>query len=151
MKKNTSKAIISAKRAAKTSRQPNQQPQNYQDLQHHIPSLLQLPEIESWEFLYPGSATDLRVEIPEFTCICPKTGLPDFAVIIIEYRPGKLCLELKSLKEYILAYRQLGIFHEHVVNRMLADCARSCQPISMKITGIFNSRGGIGTTAIATM
>lgn len=125
-------------------------PGSYENRQDHIPAM-DMPSIESWVFQYPESQTDLKVEIPEFTCICPKTGLPDFATIIIEYRPQKLCLELKSLKEYILFFRNVGIFHEHVVNRILKDCARSCKPESMKVTGIFNSRGGILTTAVATL
>jgi 7-cyano-7-deazaguanine reductase len=120
----------------------------YEGLQGHIPSL-ETPEIEVWDFQYPGSQTTLTVNIPEFTCICPKTGLPDFATICIEYVPNQVCLELKSLKEYILFFRDVGIFHEHVVNKMLQDCAKVCKPQSMKITGIFNSRGGIQTTAIA--
>jgi 7-cyano-7-deazaguanine reductase len=121
---------------------------SYEDRQNHIPAL-KMPKIEKWEFMYPNSATDLRIEVPEFTCVCPKTGLPDFATLIIEYRPAKYCLELKSLKEYLLAYRNLGIFHEHVVNKALNDCVKSITPKYMKITGIFNSRGGIQTTVTA--
>ena len=123
---------------------------SYEDRQHNIPTM-EMPEIERFEFMYPGSATDLRVDIPEFTCVCPKTGLPDFATLVIEYRPGQYCLELKSLKEYMMAFRNLGIFHEHVVNRVLRDCAAAVEPVSMKITGIFNARGGIQTTAVATL
>ena len=81
----------------------------YEDLQGHIPSL-KTPEIEVWEFQFPGSDTEITVNIPEFTCICPKTGLPDFATIVIKYTPNAHCLELKSLKEYILFYREVGIF-----------------------------------------
>jgi len=125
-------------------------PGSYRDLQAHIPDMA-TPEIETWDFEYPGSKTDLEIHIPEFTCICPKTGLPDFAEILIEYRPGKYCIELKSLKEYILFFRHVGIFHEHVVNRMLKDLAKSCKPVSMTITGIFNARGGIQTTVQATL
>lgn len=121
---------------------------SYEGRQSHIPGL-KTPEIESWEFQYPGSDTVLEVSIPEFTCICPKTGLPDFATILITYVPDKLCLELKSLKEHILFYREVGIFHEHVVNKLLKECARACKPKSMEIKGVFNSRGGIQTTAVA--
>jgi 7-cyano-7-deazaguanine reductase len=110
---------------------------------------MKMPAIETWEFQYPGSATTLEVSVPEFTCICPKTGLPDFATLVISYVPGKLCLELKSFKEYINAYRELGIFHEHVVNRVLADCVKACKPRSMEVRGVFNARGGIQTTAAA--
>jgi 7-cyano-7-deazaguanine reductase len=123
---------------------------SYEGRQSHIPGL-KTPEIESWEFQYPGTDTVLEVSIPEFTCICPKTGLPDFATLVISYVPDRLCLELKSLKEYILFFRDIGIFHEHVVNKMLIDCARACKPKSMEIRGVFNSRGGIQTTATARM
>lgn len=127
-----------------------QEADSYEGRQNHIPGL-KTPEIESWEFQYPGTETFLEVSIPEFTCICPKTGLPDFATLLISYVPDKLCLELKSLKEYILFFRDVGIFHEHVVNKMLNDCSRACKPKSMEIKGIFNSRGGIQTTAVAKM
>lgn len=125
-------------------------PGSYEGLQMLVANM-PTPTIETWEFQYPGSKTDLTVDIPEFTCVCPKTGLPDFATIVIDYRPNKLCIELKSLKEYVLFYRNLGIFHEHVVNRMLQDIAKACKPKEMTITGIFNSRGGIQTTVQATL
>ena len=121
---------------------------SYEDRQNHIPAL-KTPKIDKWEFMYPNSATDLRIEVPEFTCVCPKTGLPDFATLIIEYRPTKFCLELKSFKEYLLFYRNLGIFHEHVVNKVLKDCVKAVSPKNMEVTGIFNSRGGIQTTVVA--
>ncbi len=76
-----------------------------------------LPEIETWENQYPDY--EITIEIPEYTCICPRTGLPDFGIITIQYVPNKLCLELKSLKNYIVAFRNLGIFNENVVNRIL--------------------------------
>src|SRR5438445_12902768 len=80
--------------------------------------------------------------MPEFTSICPKTGLPDFGTITIRYRPDKLCLELKSLKGYFTAYRNLGIFYEHAVNRILRDIVKACQPVSARVTGEFTARGG---------
>jgi 7-cyano-7-deazaguanine reductase len=122
--------------------------ETYEGRQNHIPGL-KLPEIETWEFQYPGSATTLEVSVPEFTCICPKTGLPDFATLVITYVPNTLCLELKSFKEYINAYRELGVFHEHVVNKVLTDCVKACKPRSMEVRGVFNARGGIQTTAAA--
>jgi 7-cyano-7-deazaguanine reductase len=121
---------------------------SYEGRQNHIPGL-KTPDIESWEFQYPGTDTLLTIAIPEFTCICPKTGLSDFATLEIVYQPDQLCLELKSLKEYILFFRDVGIFHEHVVNKMLTDCSSACKPKSMEIRGIFNARGGIQTTAVA--
>jgi 7-cyano-7-deazaguanine reductase len=81
--------------------------------------------------------------MPEFTSICPKTGLPDFGTITIRYQPDRLCLELKSLKEYFLAYRNLGIFYENAVNRMLRDIVKACEPQSVKVTGDFSARGGM--------
>jgi len=121
---------------------------SYEGRQDNITST-PLPLIETWQFAYAGSATELTIEIPEFTCVCPKTGLPDFATITINYAPQDHCIELKSLKEYIVAFRDLGIFHEHVVNRILADCVIACDPHWMVVTGLFNARGGITTTASA--
>jgi len=100
-----------------------------------------LPAIECWPNQFPGY--DITIAMPEFTSICPKTGLPDFGTITIRYRPGKLCLELKSLKEYFTAYRNLGIFYENVVNRVLRDVVKACDPVSVKVTGDFTARGGM--------
>ncbi len=86
---------------------------------------------------------EIKVEIPEFTSVCPKTGLPDFGTITITYEPRGACLELKSLKEYILAYRNLGIFYENAVNRILEDVVRACRPVRAVVHGEFNARGGI--------
>ncbi len=100
-----------------------------------------LPEIECWENQYPGY--EIEIQTPEFTSVCPRTGLPDHGAITIRYVPDKLCLELKSLKMYWLAYRNLGIFQENLVNRMLADMVRACRPIRASITGDFTPRGGV--------
>src|SRR3989475_11539222 len=102
------------------------------------------PEIETWPNQFPGY--EIVVDVPEFTSVCPKTGLPDFGVLKIRYMPDKLCLELKSLKEYLLTYRNLGIFQENVVNRVLDDVVRAAKPIWAVVTGEFRPRGGIGTT-----
>ena len=99
------------------------------------------PEIETWPNQFPGY--EIIVDDPEFTSVCPKTGLPDFGVLKIQYMPVKHCLELKSLKGYFQAYRNLGIFYENVVNRILRDTVKACQPVSAKVTGEFNSRGGM--------
>jgi 7-cyano-7-deazaguanine reductase len=101
----------------------------------------ELPNIECWPNQFPGY--DITISMPEFTSICPKTGLPDFGTITIRYRPKNLCLELKSLKGYFQAYRNLGIFYENAVNRILQDVVKACQPISAKVTGEFNTRGGM--------
>ncbi|MFQ6108292.1 MAG: preQ(1) synthase [Candidatus Aminicenantales bacterium] len=100
-----------------------------------------LPPIET----FPNQFKDyeIRIEIPEFTSVCPKTGLPDFGTITIQYVPQKLCLELKSLKMYIMGYRNLGIFYENAVNRILEDVVAACQPVRATVRGEFNPRGGI--------
>lgn len=103
----------------------------------------ELPDIETWENQYQGY--EITITIPEFTCICPRTGLPDFGTITIHYLPDKACLELKSLKSYIVAFRNLGIFNENVVNRVLDDVARSCQPKWAVVKGEFAARGGMHT------
>ena len=120
---------------------------SYEGLQKNI-KVLKTPEIEVWENQYPDKAYTISLAIPEFTCICPKTGLPDFADIKIEYSPQKFCIELKSFKLYTIFYRDIGIFHEHVVNRMLEDFVRASQPRWVRIIGVFNPRGGITTTVI---
>ena len=102
-----------------------------------------LPEIETWENQYPNY--EITITIPEFTCICPRTGLPDFGTITLHYVPNKLCLELKSLKSYIVAYRDLGIFNENVVNRILRDMVRDCKPKWAVVKGEFAARGGMQT------
>jgi len=117
----------------------------YENLQKDI-RRLKTPGIEVWQNQFPDKLYVIRLEIPEFTCICPKTGLPDFATLTIEYSPAKSCIELKSFKLYTIFYRNLGIFHEHVINRILEDFVKACKPRWAKITGIFNPRGGITTT-----
>jgi 7-cyano-7-deazaguanine reductase len=106
-----------------------------------------LPEIETWPNQFP--AYEIVVDVPEFTSVCPKTGLPDFGVITIRYMPGKRCLELKSLKEYLLAYRNLGIFQENIVNRILEDVVRAARPVWAVVRGDFRPRGGIASTVEA--
>ena len=120
----------------------------YEGLQGKVRNL-KTPVIETWKNQYPDKDYTITIDIPEFTCICPKTGLPDFANITIKYIPDALCLELKSLKMYTIFYRDVGIFNENVVNKILDDCVRSCKPRSMEITGEFNARGGIKTTVSA--
>ena len=120
---------------------------SYEGLQGKIKKL-KTPEIEVWRNQYAGKEYVINLEIPEFTCICPKTGLADFATIKIEYIPDRYCVELKSLKYYINFFRDIGIFHEHAVNRIMEDFLRACQPRWLKITGDFNPRGGIKTTVV---
>lgn len=106
-----------------------------------------LPEIETWPNQYPGY--EIRIEIPEFTSVCPKTGLPDFGTLTVTYIPHKKCLELKSLKMYALAYRNLGIFYENVVNRFLRDVVAAAQPVSVQVVGEFTPRGGLESRVTA--
>ncbi len=89
---------------------------------------------------------EIKIEVPEFTSVCPKTGLPDFGVLEIRYIPGRYCLELKSLKMYLLGYRNLGIFYENAVNRILNDIVHACQPVRATVIGEFNPRGGLIST-----
>jgi 7-cyano-7-deazaguanine reductase len=105
------------------------------------------PEIETWPNQFPGY--EIVVDDPEFTSVCPKTGLPDFGNIVIRYVPDQLCLELKSLKEYLQSYRNLGIFQENVVNQVLEDVVRWAKPVSAEVKGEFRPRGGISTIVIA--
>ncbi|HKD09026.1 MAG TPA: preQ(1) synthase [Bryobacteraceae bacterium] len=103
----------------------------------------QFPEIETWPNHFPGY--EIEIDVPEFTSVCPKTGLPDFGTIVVTYVPDKLCLELKSFKMYTLAYRDLGIFQENVVNCFARDIAKACDPISLTVEGEFAPRGGLGS------
>jgi len=100
-----------------------------------------LPEIETWPNQYPKY--EIEISLPEFTSVCPKTGLPDHGTITLRYVPDKLCLELKSLKMYMLAYRNLGIFQENVVNRFLEDVVMASKPMSATVVGEFTPRGGV--------
>ncbi len=100
-----------------------------------------LPSIECWENQYPGY--EIQIETPEFTSVCPKTGLPDHGTLRLTYVPDKLCLELKSLKMYWLGYRNLGIFQENVVNRFLRDAVKAAKPIRATVVGEFTPRGGV--------
>ena len=102
------------------------------------------PAIETWQNQFPGY--EILIDDPELTSVCPKTGLPDFGLLIIRYMPRQRCLELKSLKEYLFSYRNLGIFQENIVNRFLDDCVRACKPREMTINGEFLPRGGVYST-----
>jgi 7-cyano-7-deazaguanine reductase len=103
-----------------------------------------LPRIDCFENQFKDY--EITISIPEYTSVCPKSGLPDFGTITIRYIPNKWCVELKSLKMYILAYRDLGIFYENAVNRILRDLVKACKPIRAVVTGEFNVRGGMKST-----
>ncbi len=106
-------------------------------------------QLDTFDNPMPGRDYTIRIDIPEFTCLCPKTGQPDFATLHIEYVPDKLCVELKSLKLYVWAYREEGAFHEKVTNTILDDLVAATQPRFMRLTAKFNVRGGIYTTVVA--
>ena len=108
----------------------------------------ELPEIETWPNQFRGY--EIEISIPEFTSVCPKTGLPDSGEITIRYVPARRCLELKSLKMYALAYRSLGIFQENVVNRFLRDIVAAAKPVSAMVIGEFAPRGGVYSKMTAT-
>ena len=101
----------------------------------------ELPAIEVWPNQFSGY--EITIEIQEFTSICPKTRLPDFGTVTIQYLPAKVCLELKALKYYILGYRNLGIFYENAMNRILDDIVSACQPVWAVVRGEFKARGGM--------
>jgi len=106
-------------------------------------------ELETFANPHPGRDYTIRIRIPEFTCLCPKTGQPDFAVLHLEYVPEQRCVELKSLKMYVWSFRDEGAFHEDVTNRILERLVEACAPRFMRLTAEFNVRGGIYTTVVA--
>ena len=109
------------------------------------PEQMELYPLETFDYRYKGKQTQISFTCPEFTAICPFSDFPDFATIKIDYVPNERCVELKSLKLYINSFRSIKIFHEHVVNRILEDFVRACDPMSVDIEGDFNIRGNIKT------
>jgi 7-cyano-7-deazaguanine reductase len=120
---------------------------NYSDEHARAGIKTKLPKLETWANQFPGYTITTR--FPEYTSVCPKTGLPDYGTIIIEYAPRRECLELKALKLYLLAYRDLGIFYENAVNRMLRDIVAATRPVWCTVRGEFTPRGGLTTTVQA--
>ncbi len=106
-------------------------------------------QLETFDNAVPERDYTIHIETPEFTCLCPKTGQPDFATIKIDYVPDLKCVELKAYKLYLWTYRNEGAFHEKVTNQILDDLVAVCDPRFMRITGVFNVRGGVYTTVIA--
>ena len=121
---------------------------SYDGLQDSIRQL-DTPEIETWTNEYGDRDYTIDITNLEFTAVCPKTGLPDFATIRVTYVPDDRCVELKSLKEYFLSFRDVGIFHEHVVNKVLDDFVAACRPRKVEVVGEFNIRGGLKTVVCA--
>ena len=106
-------------------------------------------ELELFPNPQPTRDYTIRIDIPEFTCLCPKTGQPDFATLTLEYIPDRQCVELKSLKLYVWSFRNEGAFHEAVTNEILDDLVKAASPRFMRLSAVFNVRGGIGTTVVA--
>ena len=121
---------------------------SYEDLQEGIRGL-KMPSIEVWRNKYPDRTYTIHLNTSECTCICPKTGLPDFMTLNVWYSPRQTCLELKSFKLYLTAYRNVGIFHEHIVNKILDDIVKACAPRWAKVESVVAPRGGIQTTVVA--
>lgn len=105
--------------------------------------------LETFDNPQPGRDFTIRIDMPEFTCLCPKTGQPDFATLHLEYVPDQKCVELKSLKLYVWSYRDEGAFHEAITNRILDDLVAATQPRFMRLTARFNVRGGVYTAVVA--
>jgi 7-cyano-7-deazaguanine reductase len=110
-------------------------------------STIDVKVLETFPYEYAGKEIVMRIETDEFTAVCPWSGLPDFATIIVEYTPAKVCIELRSYKYYLLSYRSVGIYQEHVVNRILDDLVRCSSPTWMKVTADYKVRGGVHTVA----
>lgn len=108
-----------------------------------------LPSLETFPNPRPERQYEIQIRCPEFTSVCPMTGLPDFGEILITYVPAETCIELKSLKYYLGAYRNMGIFYEAATNKILDDLVAACAPRRMRVTGAFSARGGITTTVVA--
>jgi 7-cyano-7-deazaguanine reductase len=110
---------------------------------------MKLYPLDTFAYEFPGKEIKIKFKIPEFTCVCPFSDFPDFATIRIEYVPNNRCVELKSLKLYINSFRDVKVFHEHVINMILEDFVNACDPLSVEIEGKFNVRGNIKTTVRA--
>jgi 7-cyano-7-deazaguanine reductase len=123
-------------------------PSDYQIHQKKFLSA-RMPELEIVDNHYSHREYHVRFEVPEFTCVCPKTGQPDFATITIEFFPAKKLVELKSLKLHLQGYRNVGVFHEHVANKILDDLVKAISPRRMRVSVDFNVRGGIHTVVTA--
>lgn len=105
--------------------------------------------LDTFEYEYPGRELRLELETDEFTSVCPWSGLPDFARLRVTYVPDRRCVELKSFKYYLMSYRSVGIYYEHLTQRLLDDLVQACSPLYMRVEGDFNQRGGIGCRASA--
>jgi 7-cyano-7-deazaguanine reductase len=119
------------------------------DIQSTPREEMRLYPLDTFAYEFPGKEIEITFEIPEFTCICPFSDFPDFATIRLNYVPNNRCIELKSLKLYINSFREVKVFHEHVINIILEDFVNACDPVRVEIEGDFNVRGNIKTTVRA--
>jgi len=110
---------------------------------------MDLYSLDTFPYEFAGKEIKIKFEIPEFTCVCPFSDFPDFATLRLEYVPNERCIELKSLKLYINSFRNVKVFHEHVINMILEDFVNACDPLSVELEGDFNVRGNIKTTVRA--
>ena len=128
----------------------NELKENYEGLDQELPwkgeEVVDPSFLLTFQYEYPNQQSQVEIDTDEFTAVCPWTGLPDYGVLTISYVPGESCIELKSLKYYLLSYRDVGIVQEHAVNRILNDLVAICHPRSMKITLDYKVRGGLHTT-----
>jgi len=126
-------------------------PTNLQGLDIHSTPReeMKLSPLDTFAYEFPGKEIEINFEIPEFTCVCPFSDFPDFAMIRLNYVPNNRCIELKSLKLYINSFRDIKVFHEHVINIILEDFVSACDPLSVEVEGDFNVRGNIKTTVRA--
>ncbi|HEX3086766.1 MAG TPA: preQ(1) synthase [Pyrinomonadaceae bacterium] len=129
-----------------TLQAPNQQSL---DIQSTPRAEMNLYPLDTFPYEFVGKEIRIDFEIPEFTCVCPFSDFPDFATIRLEYVPNQRCIELKSLKLYINSFRDIKVFHEHVINMILEDFVDACDPLAVEIKGDFNVRGNIKTTISA--
>jgi 7-cyano-7-deazaguanine reductase len=134
-----------------TAPKPELSPTNQQglDIRSTARAEMKLYPLDTFAYEFPGREIKIQFDIPEFTCICPFSDFPDFATIRLEYSPNERCIELKSLKLYINSFREVKVFHEHVINMILEDFVKACDPLSVEIEGDFNVRGNIKTTVSA--
>ncbi len=124
---------------------------NSKDINYHIekPDTVKTDVLKIIEYAYKGKPIHITIKQPEYTSVCPMTGLPDYGTIIIDYTPDEKIVELKSLKFYLLQFRNVGIFYEHLVNRILDDLVHILQPKQMEVIGDFTARGGLTTKVSA--
>ncbi|MGI6081609.1 MAG: preQ(1) synthase [Limnochordia bacterium] len=129
----------------------NRERQSWEDTRFDVdgPEVIKTEIIETFPYWYRGSKAIITIKTDEFVSVCPWSGLPDFANLTIEYVPDAACIELKSLKYYLYSWRNVGMFYEHIINKLLQDLVDVAQPRWIRVSGDFNVRGGLSTSAVA--